>query len=274
MKWILCLLTFFSLLSCEPQKLSSDPLDEGFQKIDKGDFDGAIAYFEDLATKDSRPEVRIALASAYQGRAGVFIYDYWSFIKAQRSTPINEESIKANSTYTDAAEQIAPIAALLSPEVKDSLDNLFQMMSALDLYRERVATVPYVPQEHRSDLETGISVLHNIGTQGGQLYQAVLAGTLLRSNLDDGFDVWASLKDQLQTAFSNPAEAIKIFCTPGGEFTQWVQTQLIYAQIGVQDMAGAFPSDAEQYQDISESVSSLQSKVSEMEAALVPQGCP
>lgn len=271
----LILLSFFLSVGCERRKLAREDLDVGIQKIDMGDFDSAIVYLQDLSTRDSRPEVKIALATAYVGRAGIKIGDYWELVRSLKQGPITTESIQSNSHYLKNQERVRVVRNLLSPRVQNDLDKLFQMVTAFDLYRERIEFLPYVESGKRVDLQNGIDVLSNIPSPGGRFYRAVLVTTQLRSELHDGFDVWGSIEDKIQTAITHPLEAPFIFCSPlTGDFAQWLSIRFHNTETAAEDIGIAFPSDAPTLNVFAESVSSLQDQIPSVQESLIPRGCP
>lgn len=265
----------FLTVGCDTRPISEDPLDEGIQKIDEGSYDEAIAYLEDLQTRDSRPEVKIALSTAYVGRSGVEFADYWEIVRIMQADPVTDESIRQDSRYTENKERVEPINFLLSSTVRESLDQLFQATTAFRIYLDRVQILPYVEASRRPDLERGIEVLNSVTTPGSRFYRAVLVITLLRSDLDDGFDVWDSIESRLQRALTYPLEAPTLFCSPvTGDFTEWLLKNFRYADLVSQDLQAAFPSDSEDFKSFSESVQSLQQEIPDIQESLIPRGCP
>ena len=150
---LLFIIFVFLMTGCERRKISRDELDIGIQKIDSGDFDSAIVYLQDLANRDSRPEVRVALATAYVGRAGVNIGDYWELVKSLKQGPITVQTIQSDAHYLRNQKRIEPIRNFLSTRVQNDLDSLFKIVSAFDLYRERIEFLPYVAKNNRVDLQ-------------------------------------------------------------------------------------------------------------------------
>src|SRR5687768_9268993 len=83
------IVALFTLLFCQmgcqdPTALNEDPMELGYQRLDRGDFDGAIFIFQNEMKQDPHDTVRMALASAYAGRAGVEIHNFWNFVQAMR----------------------------------------------------------------------------------------------------------------------------------------------------------------------------------------------
>ena len=60
------------VVACDSRPITQDDLDEGIQKIDEGRFDKAIEELADLSYRDLRPDVRVALATAYVERVRRF----------------------------------------------------------------------------------------------------------------------------------------------------------------------------------------------------------
>jgi hypothetical protein len=273
-KILFCLFISFSLSACQVHRDTSEPMDAGFLKIDREDYDGAIAYFEDLISKDPRPQVRIALATAYAGRAGLKVESFWDFAKAMRQEPVTKESLVQHPFYIRNKQNIADLEPLLSEQTRNDLSTLFEMMSALDIYRGRIETVPYVQRSRRPDVEKAIQILNDIPDPGGRVYRAVLSGTYLRSELEDGFDIWGTIEARINEAFRNPIESISIFCTPvTGNFAVWLGQKFYYIESTARDLAVAFPSDAPTFIAFEAPVSSLQERLPQLQSTLVPGAC-
>lgn len=271
-------LLFFSvslLLGCEARRISDDPVDKGIELIDKGDYNGAIVYLQDLLNRDSRDDVRIALATAYVGRSGVILADYWKIIKAMQTQPIDDQLVMSHPIYSKNKENIESIDSVISNSVEKSLDQLLKGVAAFEIYRTRINFLPYVKKDNRADIQTGIDTLEGIASPGGRVYRAVLVTTLLRSDLADGYDVWSDIEERLRHAFDNSGEAVELFCNPvTGDFVQWLLQHFNNTATATEDLQVAFPSDKESFQPFTESIQSLQDQIPVMQDSLVPVGCP
>ncbi len=260
--------------SCQVHRDSNEPMDAGFLKIDRGDYNGAIEYLTDLSSRDFRPEVKVALSSAYAGRAGLKIEGFWDFAQKMKNEPVTTETLIQQPFYLHNKANVANVEPFLSEQNRQDLETVFQMMSALDIYRARVLTIPYIPKSQRGDLQTAIEILNQIPTSGGRVYRAVLTGAFLRSELDDGFDVWGSIQARINDAYRNPIEAISIFCTPlTGNFATWLGKEFYYVQTASEDLGFAFPSDTQSFSAFSTPVSALQEKIPQLQSTLVPGPC-
>lgn len=157
------------ILGCqakEEQPTRENTLSQGFQKMDVGDYDGAIAYFSDLIEKDPHHHVKLALASSYAGRAGVRIQQIYSFLKVQG---LQFEQIK--------------IPSQLSTEKQ--LNTVMLALSHLTKQWEPVVEVNGV---NRGDLLSAIKVLEGDTNSGVRVYSAVLRVIVLKSALKEGLE--------------------------------------------------------------------------------------
>ncbi len=263
-----------ALIGCQKQINSNEPMDAGFSKIDRGDYEGAIAYFEDLSSRDSRPQVKVALASAYAGKAGTKIEGFWSFVQTMKKAPVTNESARTYPFYIQNKQNIANIEPFLPAPTVENLNTVFQMMAALDIYRTRLLTIPYVDRSHRPDLQKAIQVLSEIPDRGGRVYRAALTAAYLRAELDDGFDVWSSIQSRINEAYRNPIESVSIFCTPvTGNFVAWLGQKFSYVDSTAADLIFSFPSEEASFTAFEMPLSSLQQKIPVMQSSLVPSQC-
>jgi len=211
------------VVACDSRPITQDDLDEGIQKIDEGRFDKAIEELADLSYRDLRPDVRVALATAYVGRAGLEIADYWELVRLLQTEPVNEETIQADPEYQRNRERLEPVFSIVSSDLDEDIDQALQLFTSLQLYYQRVQTLPYIEKEQRPDVERGIEILDGIETQGGRFYRAILIVTLLRSDIEDGFDIWDSLLEGIQRNLSDPFNSDGLFYEPvTGDFTEWL----------------------------------------------------
>lgn len=278
MAWVqkLCLpFLFASMLSCQGQKASDrDPLSDSYQKIDKGDYNGAISELEELRTKDSRPQVKSALASAYAARAGLKVEKLWNFVKALSAPPVTEESIKKSPNFLQSQDLFSKNAAVLGPAAKSELDQLAKSMAAFEEYRSKTESLPYIAVERRNDLRLAAAVLKGADTKGDHLYRAVLNLVYLRSELQDGFKYWNDVNEELKKLHPEDrknAQNKEILCNVKiSDFQEWLDSQFDQVSDISEDIRFAFPSKAEEMIAFDSSVKKYQQEVPKLQHTLFP----
>jgi hypothetical protein len=252
----------------------TDPLNEGFHKIDQEDYDGAISYLEDLNEGSSDSRIKMALASAYAGRAGLKIENFWNFAKAMRGPAIDEQALQQQPVYIHNKSNVDIVSAFVPEQTRTDLNQLFLTMAAFSIYRERLALYPYVKPAQRTDLQRASDVLAGTTNPGARLYRATINSVILRSELDDGFDVWGSIENKLSDAIRYPLSIPQAMCTPlTGDLTQWLNQQFELTKVISQDMGIAFSSQASQFKTFSAPVSSYQKDLPRLQANLIPETC-
>lgn len=275
-KWILPFILLLAVnLSCQPAR-QNDPFVSGFEKIDQGNYDEAIHYFSDMHSKDpNNPKIKMALASAYAGSAGLKIDRFWNFAKEMRGPAITSESLKNHPFYLLNKKNIEPFESIIPIETKADLDQAFLLMSGLDTYRTRAQIYPYVKKDRRPDVEKAVAILNAENNQGASLYRAILNGVLLRSDLDDGFDFWNSVGNPFAEFATYPLEFERIFCTPvTGPLTVWMNQQFERIVQITLDLKKSYPSDGETYSAYSAPLQTYQTELPKLQAKLIPSGCP
>lgn len=264
---------FLSNLSCQGQKAADrDPLADSNQKIDKGDYDGAIAQLEELRTKDARPLVKSALASAYAGRAGLKVEKLWDFVKALNAPPVTEESVKKSSVFLQSQDVISKNALVLGKGSENELEQLAQSMAAFQEYRLKIESLPYIPQNKRNDLRLGAAVLKDADSKGAHLYRAILNLVFLRSELQDGFKYWGDVSEELKKLDSenrkNPKNKQILCSVKISEFQDWLDQQFDRVTDISEDLRFSFPSKSEEMIAFDKSIKKYQDEVPRLEHTL------
>ena len=262
-------------LSCQGQKASDrDPLADSNQKIDRGDYDGAIAALEELQTKDARPVVKSALASAYAARAGLKVEKLWNFVKTLNSPPITEESVKSSPDFLQSKDLISKNALILGKNSESELDQLAKSMAAFQSYRQKIESLPYIALEKRHDLKRGAAVLKGAETKGAHLYRAILNLVYLRSDLQDGFKYWEDVNTELKKLDlvdrKNPKNKLILCSIKISEFQDWLVGQFEQITEISEDIRFAFPSKANEMIAFDKSVKKYQEEVPRLEHTLFP----
>lgn len=190
MRTIIKLILFasvFSLLSCQTKEqpvTRESRLSEGHKLIDQGRYNEAVSYFKKFLQEDPHPHVKMALASAYAGRAGIRIEKIYTFV-----------------VLRDFQTEIAPLDGL-------SLDQQTQsLVRSLSQYARHWKKVPLLLERGREDISAAVAVLDQEGNSGARLYSAVLRVVLLKSVVEQGLQSWGQVQkfnlcsDQLQPYF-------------------------------------------------------------------------
>lgn len=218
MRTIIQLLLFasvFALLSCQTKEqpvTRESRLSDGHKLIDQGRYDEAVSYFKKLLHEDPHPHVKMALASAYAGRAGIRIEKIYSFV-----------------VLRNFQTEIVPLEGL-------SLDRQTQsLVKSLSQYAQYWKKVPLLSQEGRQDISAAVSVLEQETNSGARLYSAVLRVVLLKSVVEQGLQSWNQVRkhslcsDQLQPYF------------------QWMIELTDTLILVLQDLQRAFPEQKNEY---------------------------
>lgn len=190
MRTIIKLILFasvFALLSCQAKEqlvTRESRLSEGHELIDQGRYNEAVSYFKQFVQEDPHPHVKMALASAYAGRAGIRIEKIYTFV-----------------VLRDFQTEIVPLVGL-------PLDQQTQhLVKSLSQYARHWKKVPLLSERGRDDVSAAVAVLEQESNSGARLYSAVLRLVLLRSVVEQGLQSWGRLQkhglcsDQLQPYF-------------------------------------------------------------------------
>lgn len=187
-------------------------LSAGHKLIDQGRYDEAIGYFKEFLQEDSHPHVKMALASAYAGRAGIRIEKIYTFV-----------------VLRNFQTEIAPLEGL-------SLDHQTQsLVRSLSKYSQHWKKVPLLSEEGRHDISAAVAVLDHEANSGARLYSAVLRVVLLKSVVEQGLQSWSRVhkhslcSDQLQPYF------------------QWMIDLTDTLILVLQDLQRAFPDQKSEY---------------------------
>lgn len=215
-----------ALLSCQPKeepRTREKALSQGFSMMDQGRYDEAIQYFTELSQKDPHKHVKLALASAYAGRAGVKIEQIYSFV-AVKSLP--SVTTIANSRGVE--------------------EGTVALMDTLARYSEQWNRIPSIDTQKLADLQRALKVLENDTEPGVRLYAATLRVVVLKSSVTVGLKNWQKTvsakfcRDDLRAYFD------------------WGVRILENVELLCEDLQAAFPQDEKRYKDIQNRVQRLQ----------------
>lgn len=210
-KWALsALITLILLGACQNNRVekSRDPLGESYKLIDRGEHSQAIRELQGLLGRDGRPEVRVALASAYAAQAGVRVGDYWGFVIGFEAPELLPGTFPQNSSI----ERLKKFAKQLrgekgQREIK-ALGGLLEGVSVWEQYQERVEAIPIVSGAALTDLRQAVEVLSPVQTPGGHLYRAILNLILFKSYLIQSGGFWLELDTVVERIMDDEIEVL------------------------------------------------------------------
>ncbi|MBK9321883.1 MAG: hypothetical protein IPM97_02805 [Bdellovibrionaceae bacterium] len=188
--------TFIFTCGCQKNEANNrrDPIDDGYVLIDRGSYSEAIQNLTNLSQVDKRPQVLVALGSAYAARGGIKIEQYWGFIISFKAPVVKEES----PTTGSITESLFKVSKQKGPKVEKkikALGGLAKTSSVWDQYKDRIQTIPSVKGEQLKDMQRAVDVLANVKTPGGRLYRALLNLIIFKSYVDESQDFWTDFND-------------------------------------------------------------------------------
>lgn len=222
-------LTFFvvtlSLLACQSKEeplTRESRLSKGHQLIDQGRWDEAIEYLTKLEQQDPHLHVRLALASAYAGRAGVRIEKIYSFVVVRNLQPT---AVSLAAVRVDQKTQ--------------------ELMQSLGRYAAQWEKIPEVKASGREDLTQGLQVLADQPEAGARLYAATLRVVLLKSVVNEGLLNWQVVRSQ------------KICSDIVQPYYEWALQLLEHLIVISQDLTSAFPEKKAEFSRYTEDLQKL-----------------
>ena len=195
-----------------------------------------------MKTDTSEAKISIALASDYAGRAGIKVEKYWNFVVGYGPL-LNRQETKDDPPAID----ISMIPASLPPQAKLAIKNLNQNLQDFNRIQKKAAVIPYLEYKKRPDLVKAIEVLTDVETQGAHLYRAILELVLLKSAIEDAARI---ANRWVKTRFDLCSENIS-------KTSEWISYSLKISSQILADLRGAFPSRADEFTKMQESVRHL-----------------
>ncbi|MBX3041296.1 MAG: hypothetical protein KF789_11375 [Bdellovibrionaceae bacterium] len=254
-----------ALVACQPREqelTGGDPLEESYRLIDKGEYNQAIQSLEELASRDSRPAVVEALASAYAARAGVLVSRYWGAVVGFKAPLIQSQESRLEGLSGQALRVLSQVEGRKDLTGADEFSKLARFLSVLGEWQERIDRLPTIPARQRDDLREALGILENHKAPGGRLYRALLGLILLKSEINDGFTGWESISASLAVSFGKSPGKVKgdLLCVVDYEaFASWTRGLVKTLQSTALDVAVAYPSkkiEIEKAVDDSEKIAS------------------
>ncbi|WP_413612466.1 hypothetical protein [Bdellovibrio sp. HCB-110] len=197
-------------------------MSKGFSMMDQGHYDEAISYFAELAASDPHYHVKMALASAYAGRAGVKIEQIYSFVVVKN---ISSNYLRLTGLAIDKQTS--------------------ELMNTLARYSEQWNRIPDATTNARRDLQSALKALEGTKEPGARLYSATLRVVLLKSSVVEGVKSW-----KIKTTQKVCTDDLRPYFDWG---LRIVEGLLFLAE----DLRGAFPEREQEYQDIHSRLSQI-----------------
>lgn len=201
--------------------------------IDQGDYSSAIELLEDTMKHEDTYEVRLVLASAYAGRAGVKVENYWDYL------------IGFDAFAKDKGPEVFPdlvpadmIPEKLDDKAKAHLKTLNENFKDLQRLEKKADKVPIIATTDRPDLKRARDLLERTSSASSKLYRSLITVVLVKSEIQDG--------KALVTAWSD-AKFDPCFPVAIG-LSSWLSKVLDLVSEGLNDLGKAYPDDNDNYQ--------------------------
>lgn len=214
MKFDIALAAFIGILlllvSCQKDRAAvfKDPLDEGYQLIDSGNYSQAIEHLQELSQRDFRPQVRVALASAYAARGGIRVGQYWGFVVGFKAPLVTLESLKVNSSVESVQKISQQLKGNLDPRDLKALGDIVNVLVLWERYKDRVEAIPIVSGSAQADVQSAVEILTSVSTPGGRLYRAILNLILFKSHLHSVEGGWKEFGKSLEQLLAGRLEVL------------------------------------------------------------------
>ncbi|WP_413288507.1 hypothetical protein [Bdellovibrio sp. HCB337] len=243
----LAILLMFSGCQKDRNEAPRDPLDENYKLIDKGDYGQAIQKLQELAVQDPRPQVKVALASAYAARGGIRVEQYWGFVVGFKAPLVPAESLKMTGT-AESLQKIAKQAkGDIDPRDMKALGGLVNTLAVWDRYKDRVDSIPVVQGQALVDLKIAVDTLSMVQTPGGRLYRAILNLILFKSYVTASAQFWTDFNKAIEDVI---AGRIEVLCRFDFEvLLKWLTPISYHLSETMTDLSIAYPEDSEELLD-------------------------
>lgn len=228
-------LLFFS--ACHKAKIETrteSHLDRATLLMDQGDYSSAIELLEDaISHEQNTQKLRLVLASAYAGRAGIKVESYWDYL-------VGFDAF-VNTQTKEKSEDLVPRSLLpdnANEDLKKQIAQLNKYYQDLRWLEFKTKKIPELNQYQRSDLKKARIVIENQDAPGSRLYRSMLTAVLVKSNfvnLDQTAKVW------IHSNYN--------FCDKTiSEFSKDLAITLDLVSDGLNDLGIAYPEENEGYQ--------------------------
>lgn len=234
-------LVFVLLFSgCQRDRLESSgsPLDESYKLIDKGNYNQAISKLQELSVRDFRPQVKIALASAYAARGGVRVTQYWGFVVGFKAPLVPASSLQRITVQNKAG---------INPQELKALEGLVNALAVWERYQERVDSIPVVSGQALGDLKIAVETLTLVQTPGGRLYRGILNLILFKSYVNASAPFWKDFDKVLEEILAGHPEALCRF--DFDILLKWLTPISYHLVETLTDLSVAFPEDRQEFSE-------------------------
>lgn len=201
--------------------------------IDQGDYASAIELLEDTLKYEDTYEVRLVLASAYAGRAGIKVENYWDYL-------IGFDAFAKNKA-DDAVPDLLPADSIpekLDENSKTFLNALNENFKDLQRLEKKAVKVPNITANDRPDIEHARELLKLTHSSSASLYRSLLAVVLVKSEIQEGKAIattWSEMK-------FDP-------CVPTAKRLSSLLSKILdLVSDGLNDLGNAYPDDNANYQ--------------------------
>jgi|GEM_PF-4229906 len=175
-------------LSAVDQKLA-----QATRLVDQRDYDGAIELCQTVLKAEKNERATRILASAFSGKAGIHVEDYWGFVIGYEGLVGPDQ--KAFNIPLGGFR----LFAASSKNLENQAQSLKILLDQLVAIQKRIEKIPYLESSKRVYLNQALDALSESSTRGGRLYRAILAIILVRSGLEDSQKFLGELSVQQNT---------------------------------------------------------------------------
>lgn len=242
------LISVLMLAGCQNDSTEAlrDPLDRGYQLIDRGEYSQAVRELQELSRNDLRPAVKVALASAYAARGGVRVSDYWGFVIGFDAPLVAPGTLPTNATI-DSLQKIAKQAkGDIDPRDVKALGGIVNALAVWERYKDRVDAIPVVSGAALQDVKVAVETLSQVQTPGGRLYRAILNLILFKSYVTASKGLWDEFNDILGEILNGRIEVLCQF-----KFEQmltWLSPITYHLSETLKDLMIAYPEEKKDLQ--------------------------
>lgn len=241
MKLVAICLVFISLSSCYKVETASPvetPVARATYFIDNGDYGSAILILEDVLkneTYKNNADVRLVLASAYAGRAGVKVENYWDYLIgfdafAKNRKPESYPNLIPSNLIPDTTDQ----------KTRDLLRLWNEQYGDLQKLQAKAEKIPLIDRDQRKGLMRARVLLADVDSGTAKLYRSLLSAVVVKSEFIEG--------EKILKSWSNDSYDL---CLPAvNEISVWLSSALNLISEGLDDLGRAYPDQNPEYQSV------------------------
>lgn len=235
--------------ACQRDKAepARDPLDAQYKLIDRGEYDQAISELQELVAQDQRPEVKVALASAYAARGGIRVEDYWGFVIGFDAPLVPPGTVPTNATIESIQKIAQQAKGDIDPRDLKALGGLVNALAVWERYKDRVDAIPVVSGAALADVQVAAETLKTVQTPGGRLYRAILNLILFKSYITSSQGLWDQFNEAIQDLINGN---IDVLCKFNFEqILTWLNPITYHLTETLNDLMVAYPEDRQELED-------------------------